>query len=44
MVMNKPNIVLVFMDDMGYGDMSCFSNTPIKTPNMDSVGKLSSIS
>lgn len=37
MVMNKPNIVLVFMDDMGYGDMGCFSNTPIKTPNMDSV-------
>ena len=37
MPMAKPNMILIFMDDMGYGDMSCYSNTPIRTPNMDKV-------
>lgn len=33
----RPNIVLVFMDDMGYGDMSCMGSDIIRTPRMDSV-------
>jgi arylsulfatase len=30
-----PNIVLIFMDDMGYGDLSCFGALDIQTPNLD---------
>lgn len=30
-----PNIVMVFIDDMGWGDFSCFGNTDAQTPNMD---------
>jgi len=31
----KPNIILVFIDDMGWGDFSCFGNPDAKTPNID---------
>jgi len=31
----RPNIILVFIDDMGWGDFSCFGNTAVKTPNID---------
>jgi len=31
----KPNIVLVFIDDMGWGDFSCFGNTAVQTENID---------
>ncbi len=30
-----PNIVVVFIDDMGWGDFSCFGNRDAKTPNVD---------
>ena len=30
-----PNIVMVFIDDMGWGDFSCFGNTEAQTPNVD---------
>jgi len=32
---SRPNIVLVFIDDMGWGDFSCFGNTHAQTPNID---------
>lgn len=32
---SAPNIVLVFIDDMGWGDFSCFGNRDAKTPNID---------
>ena len=32
-----PNIVLVFMDDMGYGDVRCFGATGYETPAIDSL-------
>lgn len=31
----KPNIIVVLVDDMGWGDFSCFGNTEAKTPNID---------
>ncbi len=34
-----PNIVLIFTDDQGYGDIGCFGATDVKTPNMDRLAK-----
>lgn len=32
---DKPNIVLIVVDDMGYGDFGCYGNKNHKTPNID---------
>jgi len=34
---SKPNIVILFIDDLGYGDIACFGNPRIPTPNIDSL-------
>lgn len=31
----RPNIVLIYGDDVGYGDLSCYGATRVKTPNLD---------
>ena len=31
----RPNIVVVFIDDLGWGDFSCFGNTAAVTPEID---------
>lgn len=31
----QPNVVLIFMDDMGYGDLGCTGSPLVKTPNID---------
>jgi arylsulfatase A-like enzyme len=31
----KPNIVLLFVDDLGYGDVGCFGARDLRTPNLD---------
>ncbi|WP_218933698.1 sulfatase-like hydrolase/transferase [Rubripirellula lacrimiformis] len=31
----RPNVVVLFIDDMGYADPSCFGNPAMKTPNID---------
>lgn len=30
-----PNIILILMDDAGYGDLSCYDSTHLKTPHID---------
>ena len=30
-----PNVVIVFTDDQGWGDLSCYGSTEILTPNID---------
>ncbi|WP_100629059.1 sulfatase family protein [Algoriphagus formosus] len=32
-----PNIVFIFTDDLGYGDLGCFGATDIQTPNIDQI-------
>jgi arylsulfatase A len=31
----KPNFIVLFADDMGYGDLSCYGHPNIQTPNLD---------
>ncbi|MFC2112331.1 sulfatase [Bacteroidota bacterium] len=35
----KPNVVIIFIDDMGYADPSCFGNPIVKTPNIDALAE-----
>ena len=32
-----PNFVVIFCDDLGYGDLACFGNPSIKTPHLDQM-------
>ena len=36
---SAPNIVLIYADDLGYGDLSCYGATKLKTPNIDRLAK-----
>ncbi|MHC4637460.1 MAG: sulfatase-like hydrolase/transferase [Planctomycetota bacterium] len=36
---DKPNIILIMADDLGYGDLSCYGSKVHKTPNIDSMAK-----
>ena len=33
----RPNVVLIYADDLGYGDLSCYGATEITTPNIDQL-------
>lgn len=35
----KPNFVLIFTDDQGYGDIGCFGSKTIRTPQLDRLAK-----
>ena len=34
-----PNIIYIMVDDMGYGDLSCYGQTTLKTPHIDQIAK-----
>lgn len=33
----RPNVILIYADDLGYGDLSCYGATKIHTPNLDKL-------
>jgi len=35
----KPNILLINIDDLGYADLSCYGSKSIKTPHIDQLAK-----
>lgn len=35
----KPNVIYIYADDLGYGDLSCYGATKIATPNIDRLSK-----
>eukprot|EP01029_Cantina_marsupialis_P015330 TRINITY_DN3362_c0_g1_i1.p2 TRINITY_DN3362_c0_g1~~TRINITY_DN3362_c0_g1_i1.p2 ORF type:complete len:506 (-),score=83.72 TRINITY_DN3362_c0_g1_i1:13145-14662(-) len=35
----KPNIVMIYLDDLGYGDVGAYGATEVKTPNMDKLAE-----
>src|SRR3982751_6014666 len=34
-----PNIVVILVDDLGYGDVGCYGATKVRTPNVDRLAK-----
>ncbi|HTE22962.1 sulfatase-like hydrolase/transferase [Flavitalea sp.] len=36
-VKGDPNVIIIFMDDMGYGDPVCYGGGPYQTPNIDAL-------
>ncbi|MEJ2703995.1 MAG: sulfatase-like hydrolase/transferase, partial [Sedimentisphaerales bacterium] len=36
---DKPNFVFIFADDLGWGDLGCYGNRQIKTPNLDRLAR-----
>lgn len=33
----RPNILIIYVDDLGYGDVSCYGATQVHTPNVDAL-------
>jgi N-acetylgalactosamine-6-sulfatase len=39
----RPNFVFIFADDLGWGDLGCYGNRQIKTPNLDRLARQGTI-
>ena len=35
--LNNPNIIIIYADDLGYGELGSYGATEIKTPNLDKL-------
>lgn len=35
----KPNVLLIYVDNVGYGDLGCYGNTEVKTPRIDQLAR-----
>jgi len=35
----KPNIIILYADDLGYGDVGCYGATAVHTPNIDRLAR-----
>lgn len=35
----KPNFIIIYCDDLGYGDLGCYGNRVIRTPNIDGLAR-----
>jgi arylsulfatase A-like enzyme len=33
----RPNVIFIYVDDLGYGDLSCYGATKLTTPNLDKL-------
>ena len=36
-ISSTPNVIIIFMDDMGYGDLECYGGFPYHTPNINKL-------
>ena len=36
---NKPNIIYIYADDLGYGELGCYGQKKIRTPNLDRMAE-----
>jgi arylsulfatase A-like enzyme len=36
---DKPNVIIIYADDLGYGDVSCYGATKVSTPNIDRAAR-----
>lgn len=36
-ISNKPNVLVILVDDLGFGDLSCYGAPDLKTPNIDQL-------
>ena len=35
----QPNVIVINVDDLGFGDLSCYGSKTIKTPNIDQLAR-----
>ncbi|MGV2644902.1 sulfatase-like hydrolase/transferase, partial [Clostridium perfringens] len=35
--MKQPNFIVVYCDDLGYGDLGCYGSETVKTPHLDGL-------